>query len=150
MAFRPEKVMKLELSCSNSLTSLHQSFHTSYRGPSSYATVIPLGCHDHVTETWLSQTIENYRSNDDVFRNDFLKGVIFSGSGSSLDISPAANELLESLGTSWIEILDVKDGDDTPLPGSYVTAGHNLLEIFRLYDDLQGAFMNGFISTPYS
>ena len=114
--------------------------------------MIPLGCHDHVTELWLRQTIENYRTNDDVFRDDFLKGVIFSGvtNGSSLEISPAAKELLESLGNSWIEILDVNDGDDTPSPGPYVTAGHHLLEIFRLYDDLQGAFMNGFISTPYS
>ena len=113
--------------------------------------MIPLGCYGHVTEIWLRQTLENYRSNDDVFRDDFLKGVIFSGvtRGSSLDISPEANELLESLGTSWIEILDVNDGEDTPLPGPYVTAGHHLLEIFRLYDDLQGAFMNGFISTPY-
>ena len=152
MAFRPAKVMKCKLSCSNSLTQLHQSLHTSYRGPPSYATVIPLGCHGCVTETWLRQTIENYRSNDDVFRDDFLEGVIFSGvtSGSSLDISPGANELLESLGTSWVEIFDVNDGDDSPLPGPYVTAGNHLLEIFRLYDDLQGAFMNGFISTPYS
>ena len=152
MALRPAKVVKHKLSCFNSLTCLHQSFHTSYRGPPSYVTVIPLGYHGHVAEIWLRQTIEDYRSNDDVFRDDFLKGVIFSGvtSGSSLDISPAANELLESLGTSWIEILDANDGDDTPLPGPYVTAGHHLLEIFRLYDDLQGAFMNGFISTPYS
>ena len=152
IAFRPEKVMKYKLSCSNPLTQLHQSFDIRYRGPPSYATVIPLGCHGHVTETWLRQTIENYRSKDDVFRNDFLEGVVFSGvtSGSSLEISPAANELLESLGTGWVEILDVNDGDDIPLPGPYVTAGNHLLEIFRLYDDLQGAFMNGFISTPYS
>ena len=114
--------------------------------------MIPLGYHGHVAELWLRQTIEDYRSNDDVFRDDFLEGVIFSGvtSGSSLDIAPAANELLESLGTSWIEILDVNDGDDTPSPGPYVTDRHDLLEIFRLYDDLQGAFTNGSISTAYS
>lgn len=113
--------------------------------------MIPLNGHGYVTETWLRQTIENYRSRDDVFRDDFLKGVIFSEltKGSSLGISPAANNLLESLGTCWIGTYDVNDGDD-PLPGPYVTDGHHLLEIFRLYDDLQGAFMNSFISTPYS
>ena len=113
--------------------------------------MIPLDCRGHVTEAWLRQTIETYRSEDDVFRDDFLKGVIFSGvtSGSNPDISPVANELLESLGTSWIEIRDVNEGDDTPLPGPYVAAEHHLLEIFRLYDDHQGAFMTGFTSTPY-
>ena len=36
---------------------------------------------------------------DDVFRDDFLSGVVFTGvtDGTSLDISPTASVLLESL-----------------------------------------------------
>lgn len=89
---------------------------------------------------------------DDVFRDEFLGGVIFTGvaSGASLDISPAANQLLASLGTSWIESFDMDDEDDIPPPGPYFTAGHHLLAIFRVYDDVQGAFMIGLIPTAHS
>ena len=105
-----------------------------------------------ITDIWLAQTLETYRTADDVFRDDFLSGVIFTGltDGTCVDISPAAHQLLESLGNSWIETLDTNDIDKTPPPGPYVTAGQHLLEVFRLYDDVQGAFMNGLIPARHS
>lgn len=89
---------------------------------------------------------------DDVFRDNFLNGVIFIGvpSGTSPDISPAAYKLLESLGSRCVEPFDTDGADETPPPGPYVTAEQYLLEIFRIYDDVQGAFMNGIIPKPHS
>lgn len=129
-----------------------QSFRTSHRSPPSYATVIPLNRNRRVTYTWLRQTLEIYRSTDDVFRDEFLSGVIFTGvtSGTSLDISPEAELLLKSLGMSWHEEFDVDAADNTPLPGPYVVAEQHLLEIFRLYTDSQGAFMNSLIPAPHT
>ena len=152
IALQPSKVINCKLTYSNQLTILYQSLYTSYHGPPCYATVIPLGPNNHVTETWLRQALESYRSTDDVFRDDFLAGVIFTAvtGRKSVTISPAAKNLLESLGTCWVQMLDTDGKDDTPPPGPYVAAGQQLSEVFRLYDDVQGAFMNGIISKPHS
>ena len=109
--------------------------------------MIHSGHNDHIIDIWLARILEFYRATDDVFRDDFLSGVIFTGmmSGKCVDVSPAANQLLESLGNSWIETLDTDNIDEIPPPAPYVTAGRHLLEIFRLYDDNQGAFMNGLV-----
>ena len=152
IALQPSKVISCKLAYPNLLTILYKSLHTSYRGPPSYATVISLVPNNRITETWLRQAPESYRSTDDVFRDDFLAGVIFTAvtGGTSVTISPAAYKLLESLGTCWVETLDTDSKDDVPPPGPYVAAGQQLSEIFRLYDDFQGAFMNGLIPTPHS
>ena len=109
--------------------------------------MIHLGHGNRITDIWLAQTLESYRATDDVFCDEFLSGVIFTGvtSGTYVDVSPAAYLLLKSLGNSWIETLDIDDIDQIPPPGPYVAAEQHLLEIFRLYDDIQGAFMNGII-----
>ena len=75
--------------------------------------------------------------------------VIFTGGmrGASLDVCPAAHELLESLGTRWIEELDADGACDIPPPGPYVAAERRLLEVFRLHDDVQGAFMQSLVPT---
>ena len=128
----------------------YQSFHAKYRGPLPYATtatVISLDGNSHVTEIRLRQVLEAYRSTDDVFRDEFLKVVIFTGvtSGTSLDIAPPAHKLLESLGTIWIEVHDADGAYDMPPPGPYVTIEQHLREVFRLHDDVQGAFMHSLI-----
>ncbi|KAL9631985.1 MAG: hypothetical protein Q9164_005592 [Protoblastenia rupestris] len=131
-----------------------KSFHTNYQGPPSYATVIFLDQRTHkVTETWLRKTLAAYRSTDDVFQDDFLSGVIFTRvksppSSPSLDISPSAYKLLESLGTKWLETIDNGFADDLPSAGPYFVARHKLREIVRLYDDVQGAFIQSLIPLP--
>ena len=94
------------------------------------------------------QVLEAYRSADDVFCDDFLNGVIFTGVTNG-HISQAARKLLESLGNSWIETIDTGGADDIPPPGPYVTAEQHLLEVFRLYNDGQGAFMHGLIPASH-
>ena len=152
MALQPSKVINCKLTCSNLLTILYQSFHTKYRGPPSYATVVPLDRNSHITEIRLRQVIETYRSTDVVFRVSFLIGVISTGvtSETSLDIPPAVYKLLESLGTSWVEPLDTDGVDEIPPSAPHVTAGQYLLQFFRIYDDVQGAFIDGIIPKPHS
>ena len=99
-----------------------------------------------VTEEWLRETLEAYRSMDDVFQDDFLSGVIFTRvkqppSSSSLDISPSARRLLRSLGTMWLDTIESNFVDDLPLPGPYLVVRRELREIVRLHDDVQGAFI---------
>ena len=152
IALRPSKVINRPRGRSHILTFWNQPIYTSYRGPPSYVTVITVDNNSQITESWLRRTLEIYRLNDDVFRDDFLSGVIFTRvtSEARLEVSPAATKLLESLGNRWVQTFDTHDEDDAPPPGPYVTNEHHLLEVFRLYDDVQGAFMNGLISGPES
>lgn len=152
IALRPSKVINRLLGRSHLLTIWYQPICTSYRGPPSYVTVIAVDSNNQITESWLRRTLEIHRLSDDVFRDDFLSGVIFTGvaSEASLKVSPAATKLLKSLGNSWVQTFDTHDQDDAPPPGPYVTDKNNLLEVFRLYDDIQGAFMNGLIWKPES
>ena len=64
--------------------------------------------------------------------------------GKGLDIASGGHKLLKSLGTTWIEVVETPDAEATgatPLPGPYLPHGGHLLQIFRLYDDVQGAFI---------
>ncbi len=122
-----------------------QPLHIQYGGRCSYTTVIPLDGLDRVTKTWLQQVIETYRSGDDVFCDDFLDGVIFIGNESTIDFSHDASDLLKSPGTTWIEFWNANSAGDAPPPGPYLTFEQHLLEVFRLYDDIQGAFMSGIV-----
>ena len=120
--------------------------YCSYQGPPSYVTVILVFDAQQVSEEWLRKTIENYKTIDDVFRNEFLTGVIFAAKRAELEVTATAQNLLRSLGNGWIEIHDLNLVDSVPAPGPYMTNGRELLEVFRLYDDTQGAFMTGLIS----
>ena len=129
------------------LTSLFQPLCTQYRGARSYATVIALDGHTTVTSMWLCRELDRYRSADDVFCDAFLTGVILTGASDpcGITISPDAWQLLGSLGTTWAEVLRFVDTGHFPKPGPYVASDGVLLEIFRLYDDTQGAFMSSVV-----
>lgn len=113
--------------------------------------MIPVDGDNQITETWLRHTLETYRSTDDVFHDDFLGGVIFTGAtdGPSLEVTPAAKRLLDSLGNKWVEVLGKNGVDDKLPPGPYLVVKQLLLDISRLYDDFQGAFMTGLIPLRY-
>lgn len=58
MALQPSKMINCKLSCSSLLTILYQSFHTKYRGPPSYVTMVPLDRNSHITGIWLRQLLK--------------------------------------------------------------------------------------------
>ena len=107
-------------------------------------TVIPLsdGCVS-VKEDLLREAIARYDKSDDVFRKDFLSGVMFTGS-SKVQVTPEAIEMLHSAGTSWIEVVDANT-PSTPPPGPYYVLGERMLDIWELHDDSQGAFLTSLI-----
>ena len=109
--------------------------------------MIALDGHTTVTRDWLSGVLDRYRSADDVFCDAFLRGVIFTGASdrSNITILPDAWQLLISLGTTWTDTLNLADAGEIPKPGPYIASDQVLLEIFRLYDDTQGAFMNSVV-----
>lgn len=100
-----------------------------------------------VTADWLRQELGRFRSTDDVFCDDFLKGIIFVGAedDAEIQIAPDARQMLEDMGTSWIETLNGMYESEEFKPGPYVVLQHELLEIFRLHDDVQSAFMSSVI-----
>ena len=94
---------------------------------------------------FIEKELARYRSVDDVFRGEFLGGVIFTNVDAGFEVTPEATELLKSLGTTWVEVLNNGNTKDTPAPGPYITYEGQLLEVFRLYDDTQGAFVTSVV-----
>ena len=98
-----------------------------------------------VTAEWLGQTLDIF-SRDDVFRVAFLMGVLFmSAHGVDLEITEAARQLLRSKGTTWIETVGTSDD---LRPGPYVARQGSLTPVWRLYDDVQGAFLHSILPGP--
>lgn len=128
----------------NLLTRVEQPYHIKNHGPRSLVTVLHAECESWITKSWIQQKLQSYRSADDVFRDEFLNGVTFTGGTGSLQVSPKASEHLASLGTVWTEI-ENDETVETPSPGPYLVSGWQLWEARRLYDDMQGAFMTGII-----
>lgn len=85
--------------------------------------------------------------NDDVFHTEFVSTVVFTGP-SPIDISAGANKFLHSIGATMIELVDATKSTAVPPPGPYFASDQCLLEIWRLYDDSQGAFLTPLVPGP--
>ena len=111
-------------------------------------TVIPLNdtCIS-VQEDWLKELVTKYLEKDDIFHTEFLSTVVFTGP-STIEITAGANKFLHSLGTTRIELIDATKSTAVPPPGPYFASGQGLLEIWRLYDDSQGAFLTPLVPGP--
>jgi hypothetical protein len=98
----------------------------------------------YVEEEWLKDIITKYEKLDDVFRIDFLSGVIFTGSP-KFELTPGAYKLLQSLGTRWIEVADTANPVSIPPPGVYYVIDKQLHDIWKLYEDSHGAFLTALV-----
>lgn len=103
-----------------------------------------------VTKKWLMDSFVCWRSQDDVFRDDFLGGIAFIGveRKEDLKIDPDAQIFLASLGVNWTDVISSTNPQAVPLPGPYLVSGRHLLEIRRLYDDTHEAFITSIIASP--
>lgn len=102
-----------------------------------------------MSEDWLKASLHHYRLSDDVFREEFLTGVVFTAEAvEDVEITPGAQELLKSRGTKWIYVLDPRKAGTLPRPGPYIGSEQRLLEIWRLYDDTNGAFLTSLVPNP--
>ena len=118
----------------------------NHQVPASFATAIDLRSQLSVTKEWLQEVIDGYKSSDDAFREAFLRGVIFTGAVEGhVKITRGARKLLRSLGNEWIHIIDIENVEATPKPGPYIASKQWLFEVWKLYDDVQGAFLASLI-----
>jgi hypothetical protein len=92
-----------------------------------------------VSAELLKQILATY-SSDDVFKDSFLRGVVFvSADHLSLDITEAARELLESRGNVCIKTCSDKHSLN---PGLYIACRGMLAPVYRLYDDTHACFLH--------
>lgn len=106
--------------------------------PDSLLTVIDVKEETWITEDWLRQKVMSYRSSDDVFCDAFMIGVVFTQGTRMPKVSAEASDYMKSLGNTWFKITAARQS-----PGPYLTFGGQLFEVYRVYDDTQGAFMTG-------
>ena len=89
------------------------------------------------------EIIERYRS-DDVFRDEFLSGVLLTAVNCTAQIEPDAEGFLRSLGTRWFGKRSAASLERLPSPGPWYISGNELFEVLRLYDDDSSAFIHAF------
>jgi hypothetical protein len=93
-----------------------------------------------VEEERLKGNIAKYEELDDVVPVDFLSGVIFTRSPKT-EFTPGAYQLLQSLGTKWIEVADTAHPASSAPPGIYYVIDKQLHDIWSIYEGSRGAFL---------
>jgi hypothetical protein len=97
-----------------------------------------------ISEEFLRNTIQLYRSQDNVFQDAFLRCVVFSlaSCDAGVDIvKPRAIEYLKAHGNQYIQLVDRAAGVTCIAPGVYIFSKGALYEAYRLFKDDQGAFL---------
>jgi hypothetical protein len=86
--------------------------------------------------------LETYAKHDDVFRWEFLSGIILVGaSKSDVEMTDGARNFLESLGNEWIEWVE-NGSQQVQIPlGPVAFVNGKFTSILRLFDDSRKAFV---------
>ena len=63
-----------------------------------------------------------------------------------IEITPEVDRLLKSLGTRWIDMLEIGSEGTVPPAGPYVVYTQRLSKARKLYTDVQGAFVASLVS----
>ncbi|KAL4939101.1 amidase signature domain-containing protein [Aspergillus oleicola] len=91
---------------------------------------------------WIRDQVDSYMKHDDVFHESFLAGVIFSSAEvEELVVSDESRAYLAERGNQFIVYDNANQNKDTLPPGPYVIIGERLRNVWRLFEDPQGAFM---------
>ena len=99
---------------------------------------------------FLERKIQNFIKADDVFRLEFLQGVVFCVTSAEKMqglVTAEASALLQSLGNEWLETQVVCGIMERPVAqaGVYLTLQTQSFEVYRIFDDHQGAFLTPLI-----
>lgn len=95
-----------------------------------------------VDKAWLEAFIREAKTTDDVFRDDFLHGLVITrDTGSKLKVADDTHEYLDKLGNVWLDYSSVTA--DCLAPGLYLLHEARLRPVCRLYSDQQKAFLTG-------
>lgn len=121
------------------VSSAPESIILNHRGPA-LATVFRIAPSLHITKEWLQNSVEDYISKDDVFRREFLTGVIFVGAAKEeVRITEDGQEFLRHFDTQFNVYLE--KASKQLVPGPYVILNHKILDVSALYPDENGAFL---------
>jgi hypothetical protein len=124
-----------------SLTSLER-LSVKHEGDHMLVTVLAVASQQRLSDAWIEQTLDSYRSHDDVFNDEFLRCVIFRTCGAIADdIERRITSLLEQYGNQYLYILPPEAAITPPAPGLYILSHGLLHEAYRLYEDEQRAFL---------
>ena len=124
--------------------ALHNLTLTSTDGPNAILVTV-IDAHDRssiVSENWMQRCIKAYKDTDDVFQEQFLRGIIFSNARLGLSLSTEAKSALERLGMEWHIFLN--ESENRLLPGPYVLIKGSVYQVSRLYADTHAAFFSAF------
>lgn len=103
---------------------------------------VPEGCPSKITVNWLQHNIEHYQKEDDVFQPDFLRRILLYGAKEEdVEIADGVDEFLNSIGTRWIRCLPSESPGSSLTPGPYALVQDRLRKVYRLHNDMNGAFL---------
>ncbi|RAL00203.1 amidase signature enzyme [Aspergillus ibericus CBS 121593] len=103
-------------------------FHISHEGPFT------------ITIDWLAAIISECQAKDDVFHVSFLQGIILVGLDDALiTMADGVHDYMQKVGIEWIQ--SIPEGDEDIHPGPYFLTNGLLQEVWRLYPDTNGAFL---------
>lgn len=120
------------------------------RPPESILLVTIIQCEETspIGGDWLENYLKDAEKHDDVFCPAFIQGLLII-SGSNLDSNAStrtqctqqARTYLESIGNKWLRISSPFKLPKGVNPGVYYLSDQKLKPVFRLYDDVNKAFL---------
>ena len=86
----------------------------------------------------MRSTVERYKTDDDVFGDDFLAGLILSGAkDGEIEVTSDARDYLSKHGNRWLKFSPASN----LLPGPYIHIDGRLRDAWLLKDDIGGTLM---------
>lgn len=113
----------------------------------SLVTVFNLPSEPHILKENLQKLYRDFQASDDVFRPEFLQGVIVRGAASP-ESSSSLQELWNDWGTKWQYFDNAEDSNNVIPSGPYVVQQGHLAQVWRLYDDHNKAFLTAVWPSP--
>ena len=97
---------------------------------------------------WLEKKIKEMEKSDDVFNLSFLAGIVFAGQvRPDTEPSTELKALLESRGCKWMRFMYCPSRTRNIVCGPHLVHEGRLKQVFRLYEDTNGAFMSVLVPT---
>ncbi|KAF9630230.1 hypothetical protein BFW01_g411 [Lasiodiplodia theobromae] len=116
----------------------------------SLATVVSIGAETDIDADFVKKNVEDFTTKDDVFREEFLEGIIIHGlNDSSVTIKVEKSELHE-WNTEWIKGQFPGDQEGILRPGPYLIMSGVPYEVFRIMDDENKAFIQSTLTSKDS
>ena len=92
-------------------------------------------------QSLLDTYVEEYLKVDDVFRVEFMNGIILLGEGEETEIPPIKQHRSGKWPIVWSTSLPCGRGEPNEVLGPHIVDRESLFKAYRLYDDIYSSFM---------